>query len=369
MKRSLTMPLQALPPLARSYHAAQRAAIDAALLDIAAQWRRIGPRFDTGWALVGPYIADIMAGAQRDLIGRASEFTPALLEDTGQTRYLPAEFTPNVESLVGVTGAGYPVAESLSAATIRAKQAVAEGRPAPQSLALAGSWLAQSSLTVLADTMRSTETLGQLSHRVGYVRMVNSGACGRCVVQAGKWFRTNAGFLRHPRCRCTHIPASEDVGRDWQTNPDDYFHSLKPEQQIKLMGSKANAQAVLDGADIGQIVNAYRKTSGMQFAQVSPIKVVRGMKYTTAGASRRSLATQQQVILRRNGRVQQRLMPESIARIAKDADDRMRLLRLYGWVADDAARTAGRNILAEQRRIARNVRARDRRADAAWLAD
>lgn len=363
------MPLQTVPPLARSYNAAQRAAIDAALLEISAQWRRIGPRFDTGWSLVGPYIAAIVASAQRDVIDRASEFTPALLEDTGQTRYLPTEFTPNAAALVGVTGNGYLVTESLSVATIRAKQAVADGHTAPQALTLAGSWLAQSSLMVLADTMRSTETLGQLSHRVGYVRMVHGGACGRCVVQAGKWFRTNAGFLRHPRCRCTHIPASEDVGRSWQTNPDEYFHSLSQEQQIKLMGSKANAQAVIDGADINQIVNAYRKTSGMQFAQVQPIKTVRGMKYTTEGATRRSLATQQQTGLRRNGRVQQRLMPESIARIAKDADDRMRLLRLYGWVLDDTGLTTGRNILAEQRRVARNARARARRAEAAWLAD
>lgn len=40
------MPLQTLPPLARSYSQAQRDDIDDALAEIASHWRRIGPRFD-----------------------------------------------------------------------------------------------------------------------------------------------------------------------------------------------------------------------------------------------------------------------------------------------------------------------------------
>ena len=34
----------------------------------------------------------------------------------------------------------------------------------------------------------------------GYVRMVQAGACSRCVVLAGKWYRKNQGFQRHPGC-------------------------------------------------------------------------------------------------------------------------------------------------------------------------
>lgn len=357
------MPVQTLPPLARSYSAAQRAEIDAALLQIGSYWRRIGPQFDTGWLLVGPYIAATVIESQRRIVERSNEFIPAVLEDTGQARFVAPEVEANTAALVGLTGAGYPVADSLSTATVRAKEAVAAGATAPQALATAGSWLAQSSMTVLADTMRGADGLTRYAHRVGYIRMVNGGACGRCVVQAGKWFRTNAGFLRHPRCRCTHIPASEDVGGDWQTNPSEYFDSLNPEQQIKLMGSKANAQAVLDGADINQIVNAYRKSSGMQFAQVSPLKVRNGIKYTTEGTTRRAVAAQQQVALRRSGPQQMRVMPESIYRTATSREDALRQLKLYGWITDDDARSAGRAIFAEQQRVQRNTRARERRAE------
>lgn len=363
------MPLQTLPPLARNYHREQRTEIDNALLEINAHWQRVGPRFDTGWMLVGPYIAAVVMASQRRIVERSSEYVPAILEDTGQTRYIEPDVESTPLALVGLTGAGYPVSTSLSAATIRAKEAVATGSTAPQALAIAGSWLAQSSMTILADTMRGADGLARYSHRVGYIRMVNGGACGRCVVQAGKWFRTNAGFLRHPRCRCTHIPASENVGGDWQTNPADYFDSLNAEQQIKLMGSKANAQAVLDGADINQIVNAYRKSSGMQFAQVSPLKVRNGIKYTTEGTTRRGVAAQQQAALRRNGPQQMRVMPESIYRTATSREDALRQLKLYGWIADDNARRAGRAVFADQRRVERNARAVARRADAAWYAD
>jgi hypothetical protein len=361
--------LQSLPPLARNYSRQQRQQIDAIVAEVVARWSAYGPSFDSAWMLSGPYIVQAVLDAQAEMAERATTYIPAVLAATGQAAVAQQSAEAAPESLVGLTGAGYQVAEALAATPIRAKQAVAAGATPTQALDAAGGWLAQSSLTILADTARSAESLGRYTRNVGYVRMVNGGACGRCVVQAGKWFRTNQGFLRHPRCRCVHIPASEDAGRDWQTNPDAYFHSLTPEQQIKLLGSKANAQAVVDGADIGQIVNAYRKTAGMQYAQAPSIKVnARGQKFTTEGTSRRGLAGQQQAGLRRNGLSQQRLMPETIAMRARGAEDRMRLLMLYGWIRDEAAVSRGRDALTEARRLERNARAVARRAERASAA-
>lgn len=355
--------LQTLPPLARNYSKAQRETIDAALVEVAGRWQSIGPQFDSGWLLQGPYIAAAVMASQEQIATRADEYVPAILAATGQVARVPPVAETDPLALVGLTGAGYNVAESLAATPIRAKQAVASGASAAKALAVAGEWLTQSTMTLLADTARSAESLGRYTRNVGYVRMVNGGACGRCVVQAGKWFRTNQGFLRHPRCRCFHIPATENVAGDWQTDPAEYFASLTTEQQIKLMGSKANAQAVLDGADISQVVNAYRKSSGMSFAQVSPIRRnASGQAFTTEGTTRRALAAKQQAGLRRNGPLQQRLMPESIAMRAKDDEDRLRLLRLYGWIRDNEATARGRDVFAEQRRIERNARARARRA-------
>ncbi|MEO6604259.1 MAG: hypothetical protein ABIN55_01475 [Aeromicrobium sp.] len=197
----------------------------------------------------------------------------------------------------------------------------------------------------------------------GYVRMITPPSCGRCVVQAGKWFRFNQGFERHPECDCRHIPAAESIAGDLLVDPHAYFDSLDEAAQIKMVGSIANAQAVRDGADIGQIVNAYGRTSGMRFAQVSPIKIDKhGDKFTLAGTTRRADAFKQQLALRRNGTPRARVMPETIARIAKDDADRIRLLKLYGWIRDDEAIGRGRAILAEQRRLEHNARAAERRA-------
>lgn len=198
---------------------------------------------------------------------------------------------------------------------------------------------------------------------IGYVRMLSPPSCERCVVQAGKYFRFNEGFLRHPKCDCRHVPTLENVAGDLTTDPDEYFASLTREEQDSTFG-KSGAEAIRLGANVGQVVNARRVTAGMSFAQVPAIKRdARGNLYTTEGTTRRAVAYQQQRGLRRNGDVQMRLMPESILMRAKDREDAQRLLRLYGFILDDTAATRGRELIADQRRGERATRARQRRAE------
>jgi hypothetical protein len=199
---------------------------------------------------------------------------------------------------------------------------------------------------------------------IGYVRMLNPPSCERCVVQAGKFFRYNQGFLRHPKCDCRHVPTLENVAGDLTTDPDAYFASLTREEQDRTF-TKSGAEAIRLGANVGQVVNARRRTSGMSFAQVPAVKRdSRGNLYTTEGTTRRSIAYLQQKGLRQNGDVQMRLMPETILMRAKDREDAQRLLRLYGFILDDSAATRGRVLLAQQRREQAAARARQRRATA-----
>jgi hypothetical protein len=354
--------LQTLPRTASRYSAAQLATIAEAERQVAARWARTGTQFDSSWLLVGSAIVATVLDAQTDIAERANDFIPAILRATSQAA--EAAEQPDPLGFVGYTGAGLLVERALSSAPIRAKQAVAGGQTAIQAAATAQRWLRQATATILADTARGAEGLSSYTRPdvTGYVRMVHGGACGRCVILAGRRYRMREAFDRHPDCRCSHIPATEDLAGDWQTAPHAYFDSLTDEQQIKLMGSKANAQAVRDGADLTQIINAYRRTGGLSKAQ-SPIKRRNGAKFTTEGTTRRGLAGQQQAGLRRHGPRQMRLMPETIAERAKDTEDRLRLLRLYGWIADEPARARGRDILAEQRRAERNERARERRRE------
>lgn len=88
---------------------------------------------------------------------------------------------------------------------------------------------------------------------VGWVRMVSAPCCPRCAVLAGKWFRWNTGFQRHPQCDCRHIPAREDTAGDVRTDPGELWRSG---QVHGLTGAEQKALAA--GSDFGRVVNARR---------------------------------------------------------------------------------------------------------------
>lgn len=114
--------------------------------------------------------------------------------------------------------------------------------------------------------------------KVGYIRMLTPPSCSRCVVLAGRWYRWNKGFERHPMCDCEHIPAVEAIAGDVTVDPDAYFASLSRADQDIYFG-KANAEAIRSGADIGRVVNAQRE--GAMFTADD------GRRYTRAGGARR----------------------------------------------------------------------------------
>jgi hypothetical protein len=77
-------------------------------------------------------------------------------------------------------------------------------------------------------------------------------------VLAGKFYHWNAGFKRHPRCDCIHIPTRESLADDTTTDPTEYFNSLSPEQQDAAF-TKTGARAIRDGADVSRVVNVNQR--------------------------------------------------------------------------------------------------------------
>ena len=267
---------QQLPTAASEYAASQRLEQQAAVAAVLRQWTRMGNDFDTSWARIAPTVVAILSTAQARVIAQSVAYVPAVLEETGQAAAIASAYQINQSALVGVAGSGVNTVDLLGGATINAKTTVKGGAAVLDALSGAGEWLSGTVGTVLSDTGRAAEGLGMNIRPVGgYVRMLTPPSCGRCVILAGKFYRKNQGFERHPECDCRHIPASEVVAGDITISPADYFDSLDEAGQAKLAGSAANAKAIRDGADIGQIVNAYRKTAGLSFAQASPIKRTR----------------------------------------------------------------------------------------------
>jgi hypothetical protein len=183
-------------------------------------------------------------------------------------------------------------------------EAIAEGQPLNRAMAAGGALAELAAHTQVADAGRVADLTGMTGRgSPGFVRMVVGATCSRCIVLAGRWYRWNAGFDRHPKCDCVGIPAAEnDI--DLRTDPKKVFASMTAVEQDQVF-TKAGAQAIRDGADMAKVVNARR---GMQTA-------ADGRLYTTEAAGRRP-----------------RLMPEQIFRDAKDRDDAVRLLRLHGYI-------------------------------------
>lgn len=141
----------------------------------------------------------------------------------------------NTKALAGVASDGRPLGSLLEQATTE------------QALALMA-------FTQIADAGRVAAGLSIAVRRhVGWVRMVTPPCCARCGILAGKYFKWNTGFQRHPLCDCRHIPTQEDVAGDVRTDPKTLFDSGH------VTGvTRAEQKAIDEGADINRVINARR---------------------------------------------------------------------------------------------------------------
>ena len=328
---------QTLPQAALRYSRAQRLEIQAALAAVGRVWSGMGADFDASYARLEPALLAVLFSAQERVAEGALAYVPAALSDAPEPLYESAG-----ARFVGVTGDGLPVSSMAYGAVIRAKAGVASGLSTGAALESAGKFLSLSSGTLLSDTGRAAEKVSGGAHRVKrWTRMLNPPSCGRCVILAGKVSYQAEAFNRHPGCDCRNVPAAEDTGEDATTDPRAYLESLSADEQDKVLGSKANGQAFRDGADMNQLINAYRRAGAVRPAQIHG----QAIKYTREGTTRRGHAywqmsqakyIREQSVFRDGSKYYRlkspRLMPESIYKIAKDQDDAKRLLKLYGWV-------------------------------------
>lgn len=316
--------MQSLPRPAESYAEAQRAQTAAVVATVQRGWRRMDPDDVTGsWTRVRPSVLAMLTAAQVQAAAAAQAYVPSVLAATGQQAADRPSAAVRTAPLVGVAGDGRDLGALMDGAAVGARQALAEGATGRQALAGRLSWLSMVVSTVLADTRRGSESLAIGVRPVaGYVRMLVPPSCSRCVILAGKWFRKNQGFQRHPHCDCAHIPAAE-ASDDLTVNPAEYFDSLSEAQQDRVF-TKAGADAIRDGADMNQVVNARR---GMGTAQNGGQKVL----VTTEGTTRRGWAHSRLGTSAGGGR-RPRLMPETIAQVATDHQDYLRLLRANHYI-------------------------------------
>src|SRR5574337_646479 len=195
-----------LPEAASSHYRAQQRLTVATLARTRREWATMGEDFDASWRTVGPRLSLLVASAQTGAARDGAAYIPEALAEQGHAIDPVGSVIP--EALAGIAADGRPLDSLLYGAVVKAREADADSLA--QRLAVGGQWLDMAVQTTIADTARQAASVSIAARpKTGWIRMVNPPCCQRCAVLAGKLFKWNQGFQRHPRCDCRHIPHAE----------------------------------------------------------------------------------------------------------------------------------------------------------------
>lgn len=308
---------------ARAHLRRRRALSKRAALEVGRLFARVDHKdIARSWAASIPAVLTVVESAQAIAAASAGVYLDDLLEGYG----LPdgSAGRVRVDGFAGVASDGRDLATLMYQPAITALQTIQKGGSERAAMA-SGRFVSELiTRTQVSDAGRTADgvALTARPQLAGWVRMLSLPSCSRCIILAGRFYRWNADFPRHPACDCTQVPAPEDAAGDLRTDPKLAFESMEPAEQDRVF-TKAGAQAIRDGADIYQVVNARRG-----IAPASQVKVLRGgrSQTTSTGTTRRGLAG-------RRLRGAPRLMPGAIYKqAAGDRDEALRLLRLHGFI-------------------------------------
>jgi len=335
---------------------AQVAAGEAARL-----WSQVDrDRIGLSWLSLLPRLLVLLTGAQQAAASRADGYLDEVLDAQG----VPSRPVGRVSAaaLAGVASDGRDLADLLYQPAVRSLVGIKRGATVDQALAGGGAGLDMIVRTQVADAGRVADQVAMAVRDVpGYRRMLVGRSCARCVVLAGRFYRWNAGFDRHPRDDCIHVPAREDTAEEIRTDPKKYFASLSREEQDRAF-TAAGAEAIRLGADMGQVVNARRGARGLLTAGArvtgDEARMLRGGRdrgrleavdvygrqlfvtsegVTVRGVAGKRLGARETGEKVAGGRYRSaktpRLMPESILQIAgDDRAEAQRLLKRFGYI-------------------------------------
>lgn len=262
------------------------------------------------WAAQVPLLVPALTAVQVKAAAAGASYGAETLAQQGL--YAAPERFVNPDAFAGYASDGRTLEGLLYAPVPHVKTLIAGGMSPNQAIQQGGKFLTTLTRTQVADAGRAAAGVDTATRKnVGYVRMLNPPSCSRCSVLAGRFYRWNNGFNRHPKCDCVHVQTTAKAAAETEGlihDPYEYFHSLSPEEQDKTY-TKAGAQAIRDGGDLFQVVNSRRgiKPGGLT---------------TTEGTSRRG----------NFGRNGPRLTPEAIYGKGLSREATLAELERYGYI-------------------------------------
>jgi len=332
--------------VATDFQSRQISLADRTATAVVGLWRGVNPAsMSTSWGMVAARAGVLVQRAQFVMAANVDPYMESVAEAFGATSLTEAAVRPNGFA-AGFTDDGRSMNGLLLTGPVNAKRSIAGGaslagamdagaaalRTAVESqIAGAGSSASMVSMFMRdAPAPASAEPFrGPGGHMYvsgsdglvkpyfrpkSYVRMVQAGACSRCIVLAGKKYGKSTPFARHPRCHCSVIPTDENIDDYPATDPKAYYESLSPDARVKAFGA-AGVEAIDAGADMNQVVN-----------------VRQGMYVTKTGEQATRMGTTKRGLYGATNPGQTRLMPEEIFRVASSREEAVSLLRQYAYI-------------------------------------
>lgn len=298
--------------VALHHSAARRRLIDAAARVALGMWGEVDPeRIAATWAARIPEMVTVLTAAQRGAASAADTYlndvlTAQRLSPTTSGLVVPAAFA-------GVASDGRALNTLLVNPSITTLLGIKGGATTERAMAAGRASLDMLVRTQVADAGRAADRVAMTARRTatGYVRVAVGKSCARCLVLAGRVYRWSAGFDRHPRCDCIHLPTQIARAGSLTQDPDEAYGRMSAAERTRAGFSAADQRAIAEGADLNQVVNArrgmYVTTVGSQSVQATKVGAGRTIRLTT----------------------------DEIFRIAgDDRDEAIRLLRRHGYLLD-----------------------------------
>jgi hypothetical protein len=220
-----------------------------------------------------------------------------------------AEYAVAAQALAGVAADGRDLVTLLYQPAVTTLVGLRSGRSTLEALALGALQLDTMVRTEVADAGRVADGIATVvaPAATGYVRLVIGETCSRCIILAGRVYEWSQGFERHPRCDCVMVPVGLADDLELVRDPAEVYAAMTPEERSAAGWSRAEQQAIADGADIAAVTNVHR----------GGVYVAGGRKFTHEAAGRR----------------RPRITPEQIYREARgDRAEAVRLLLLHNYI-------------------------------------
>jgi hypothetical protein len=317
----------------------------AAQLAAARIWRRLDPqRLTQSWdSGLARDLFLLVTAAQLNAATGADDYVAAALalqgvDDDPEGPFIPA-------SLAGIASDGRSLSSLLYQALVGTRANMAQGVLTREAMDVGERQLQRMIDTQVADAGRIGDGTAGISRRKvrQYVRILMPPSCARCALLAGVVYSAERAFQRHPRCDCIHMPiGTPEAAKGLLFNVKDYFLNLSTAEQNRIF-TNAGAQAIRDGADINQIVNARRGMStaggflsrreGPELFGRNDLTVTHRGRVTSGDFTREGIARGFAKRAMERVGVNRRIMPETIYRLASDREEILRLLRRYGYIS------------------------------------